>query len=170
MQSKQSHYNITYDDFNDSYLCNIDGETISANFVGEILSYIAKLYDYEPKIIYSELHYAKVLEDELNITIKLDFSYQEDVVKLYMIRKEFLDGSKVYRSAGVYDKWTHSGKCWSNGAFKSFLNYSKLTLDVLKRDAITYKITVIEVDIDSVTIEETPILEWCMTNLIKEGK
>ena len=91
-------------------------------------------------------------------------------MKLYMIRKEFLDGSKVYHSAGVYDKWTHSGKCWSNGAFKSFLNYSKLTLDVLKRDAITYKIMVIEVDIDNATIVETPIIEWCMTNLIKEGK
>ena len=71
MQSRQSHYNITYDDFNDSFLCNIDGETISANFVGEILSYIAKLYDFEPKIIYSELHYAKVLENELNINIEI---------------------------------------------------------------------------------------------------
>ena len=71
MQSKQSHYNITYDDFNDAFLCNIDGETISANFVGEILSYIAKAYDFEPKIIYSESHYAKVLEDELNITIEI---------------------------------------------------------------------------------------------------
>ena len=71
MQSKQSQYTITYDDFNDSFLCNIDGETISANFVGEILSYIAKLYDYEPKIIYSELHYAKVLENELNIIIEI---------------------------------------------------------------------------------------------------
>ena len=71
MQSKQSHYTIVYDDFNDSFLCAIDGETISANFVGEILSYIAKLYDYEPKIIYSELHYVKVLEDELNITIEI---------------------------------------------------------------------------------------------------
>ena len=75
MQSKQSQYTITYDDFNDSFLCDIDGETISANFVGEILSYIAKAYDFEPKIVYSESHYAKVLEDELNITIKLDFSY-----------------------------------------------------------------------------------------------
>ena len=75
MTSKQSQYAITYDDFNDSFLCVIDGETISANFVGEILSYIAKLYDYEPKIIYSELHYAKVLQDELNISIKLDFEY-----------------------------------------------------------------------------------------------
>ena len=71
MTNKQSHYTIAYDDFNDSFLCNIDGETISANFVGEILSYIAKLYDYEPKIIYSELHYAKVLENELNITIEI---------------------------------------------------------------------------------------------------
>ncbi len=71
MQSKQSPYYITYDDFNDSFLCNIDGEVISANFVGEILSCIAKLYDFEPKIIYSELHYAKVLENEFNITIEI---------------------------------------------------------------------------------------------------
>ena len=75
MTSKQSQYTIAYDDFNDSFLCNIDGETISANFVGEILSYIAKLYDFEPKIIYSESHFVTVLQDELNITIKLDFSY-----------------------------------------------------------------------------------------------
>ena len=71
MTNKQSQYTITYDDFNDSFLCNIDGEIISANFVGEILSYIAKIYDYEPKIIYSELHYVKVLENELNITIEI---------------------------------------------------------------------------------------------------
>ena len=75
MPSKQSQYTIAYDDFNDSFLCNIDGETISANFVGEILTYIAKLYDYEPKIIYSELYYVAVLQDELNINIKLDFEY-----------------------------------------------------------------------------------------------
>ena len=73
MQSKQSQYIITYDDFNDAFLCEINNETISANFVGEILSYIAKLYDYEPKTIYTESHFVKVLEDELNITIKLDF-------------------------------------------------------------------------------------------------
>ena len=71
MTSKQSQYTITYDDFNDSFLCTIDWEIISANFIGEILSYIAKLYDYEPKIIYSELHYAKVLENELNINIEI---------------------------------------------------------------------------------------------------
>ena len=71
MTPKQSQYTITYDDFNDLFLCIIDGETISANFVGEILSYIAKLYDYEPKIIYSESHFVKVLENELNITIEI---------------------------------------------------------------------------------------------------
>lgn len=75
MTTKQSQYIITYDDFNDTFLCEVNNETISANFVGEILSYIAKLYHYEPKIIYSESHFVKVLEDELNITIKLDFSY-----------------------------------------------------------------------------------------------
>ena len=75
MTSKQSQYTITYDDFNDSFLCVIDGETISANFVGEILSYIAKLYDYEPKIIYSESYFVAVLQDELNINIKLEFEY-----------------------------------------------------------------------------------------------
>ena len=71
MTNKQSQYTITDDDFNDSFLCAINGETISANFIGEILSYIAKIYDYEPKIIYSELHYAKVLENELNINIEI---------------------------------------------------------------------------------------------------
>jgi len=40
MTNKQSQYTIAYDDFNDSFLCDIDGETISANFVGEILSYM----------------------------------------------------------------------------------------------------------------------------------
>ena len=72
MTSRQSEYIIAYDSFNDSFLCNIDGATISANFVGEILNYIAKLYDYEPKIIYSESYYAKVLENELNITIEIE--------------------------------------------------------------------------------------------------
>ena len=71
MTSKQTQYTITYDGFNDSFLCVIDGETISANFVGEILSYIAKLYDFEPKSIYSESHYVKVLDNELNIVIEI---------------------------------------------------------------------------------------------------
>ena len=75
MQSKQSQYTISYDDFNDSFLCVIDGETISANYVGEILSYIAKIYDFEPKIIYSESHYVAVLQDELNITIEQYYNW-----------------------------------------------------------------------------------------------
>ena len=39
--------------------------------MGEEPYYIAKLSDYEPKIIYSELHYVKVPENELNITIEI---------------------------------------------------------------------------------------------------
>ncbi len=72
MTSMQTQYTVTYDDFNDSFLCVIDGETISANFVGEILSYIAKLYDFEPKIVYSESYFVAVLQDELNITIEIE--------------------------------------------------------------------------------------------------
>ena len=71
MTNKQSQYYITYDDFNDAFLCEINNETISANFVGEILSYIAKLYDYEPRLVYSESYFIAVLEDELNITIEI---------------------------------------------------------------------------------------------------
>ena len=71
MTTKQSQYIIIYDDFNDAFLCEVNDETISANFVGELLSYIAKLYGYEPKIIYSESNFVKVLEDELNITIEI---------------------------------------------------------------------------------------------------
>ena len=71
MTTKQSQYVITYDDFNDTFLCEINNETISSNFVGELLSYIAKLYGYEPKIIHSESNFVKVLEDELNITIEI---------------------------------------------------------------------------------------------------
>ena len=70
MTSKQSQYTITYDDFNDLFLCNIDGETISANFVGEILSYIAKLYEYD-KESFSEYGFKCMLENELNINIEI---------------------------------------------------------------------------------------------------
>ncbi len=70
MTPKQLQYYITYDDFNDSFLCVIDGETISANFVGEILSHIAKLYDCEPNLVYSDMEYMDVLERDLGITFR----------------------------------------------------------------------------------------------------
>ena len=74
MTSKQSQYIITYDDFNDSFLCNINGETISANFVGEILSYIAKLYDFD-KESFSEYGFKCMLEKDLKVTIQTDFDF-----------------------------------------------------------------------------------------------
>ena len=74
MTNKQSQYYIIYDDFNDSFLCNIDGETISANFVGEILSYIAKLYEYD-KESFSEYGFKCMLEKVLKVTIQTDFDF-----------------------------------------------------------------------------------------------
>ena len=73
MTNKQPHYTIRYDDFNDAFLCVIDGETISANFVGEILTYIAKLFSYEPKHVYSVSEFISVLERDLGISINCCF-------------------------------------------------------------------------------------------------
>ncbi len=61
MQSKQSQYTITYDDFNDSFLC------------AEILTYIAKLFSYEPKHVYSVSEFISVLERDLGISINCCF-------------------------------------------------------------------------------------------------
>lgn len=75
MTTKQSQYIITYDDFNDAFLCEINNETISANFVREILSYITKLYGYEPNLVYSDMEYMEVLERDLGITFRFDKSF-----------------------------------------------------------------------------------------------
>ena len=61
MTTEQSQYVIIYDDFNDIILCEINNKTISSNFVGEILSYIVKLYGYEPNLVYSDMEYMEVL-------------------------------------------------------------------------------------------------------------
>ena len=86
-------------------------------------------------------------------------------MKLYKIKKN-CDNKAVYRAAGVYDKWTPSGKCWSGGSFKSFLNYSKLTLDKLLSQACF----VIEIDLDTNSITQTPIQTWCILNMNKGEK
>lgn len=74
MTTKQSQYIITYDDFNDAFLCEINNETISANFVGEILSYIAKLYDYNGES-FSEYGFKCLLEKDLGLLIQTDFDF-----------------------------------------------------------------------------------------------
>ena len=83
-------------------------------------------------------------------------------MKLYMIKK-YVDGKTLYRSSGVYDKWTHCGKCWSGGSFKSFLNYSKLILDKLLSQACF----VIEIDLDTSSITQIPIQTWYVLNMNK---
>ena len=85
-------------------------------------------------------------------------------MKLYMIKKH-CDNKTVYRAAGVYDKWTPLGKCWSGGSFKSFLNYSKLILDKLLSQACF----VIEIDLDTSSITQIPIQTWYVLNM-KNGE
>ena len=81
-------------------------------------------------------------------------------MKLYMIKKH-CDNKTVYRAAGVYDKWTPSGKCWSGGSFKSFLNYSRLTSEkLLSQDCF-----VIEIDLNTNSITQTPIHDWFNLNM-----
>lgn len=82
-------------------------------------------------------------------------------MKLYMIKKVDYDGKTRYRAAGVYDKWTPSGKCWSGGSFKGFLNYSKLTTEKL----LTQECFVVEINLDDNLITETPIKHWFEINM-----
>lgn len=82
-------------------------------------------------------------------------------MKLYMIKKKTQDGKWVYRSAGMYDRWTSQGKCWSGRSFKSFLNYWDGNLKTLKN---TEDCFVIEVDTESISIVEVPFVAWCRFN------
>lgn len=67
----QTEFIIEWEDDLNKFICEI-GETIRCSvFVRDLLDDIAKLYEYEPKIIYSESHYVKVLENELNIVIEI---------------------------------------------------------------------------------------------------
>ena len=67
----QTEFIIEWEDDLNKFICEID-ETIRCSvFVRDLLDDIAKLYEYEPKIIYSESHYVKVLENELNIVIEI---------------------------------------------------------------------------------------------------
>lgn len=90
-------------------------------------------------------------------------------MKLYMLKKTKLDGTTHYRAAGIYDKWTPSGKCWSGGSFKGFLNYSTLTSEVLLRDCERYNIKVVEIDLKLNEIKEMPFTEWYAINMKKDN-
>lgn len=71
----QKEFSIEYDEELNKFTCDINGVIRYSPFVRDLLDDVAKLYDYEPKIIYSESHFAKVLEDELNIAIDINIDY-----------------------------------------------------------------------------------------------
>ena len=103
-------------------------------------------------------------------------------MKLHIVRKTTREGVKEYAMQGMQFS-TRTSKAWGLGALKNALwnvihyrSYLETKENAIMRyvDRVTeggrLKVDVLVVDIDTITIEETPILEWCMTNLIKEGK
>lgn len=69
----QKSYDIKYDEFNEIFVCTIEDKEISAEWVVEILTYIGKLFSYEPKHVYSESEFISVLERDLGISINCCF-------------------------------------------------------------------------------------------------
>ena len=69
----QESYDIKYDEFNEIFVCTVEDKEISAEWVVEILTYIASLALYEPKHVYSESEFIYVLERDLGISINCCF-------------------------------------------------------------------------------------------------
>ena len=101
-------------------------------------------------------------------------------MKLHIVRRITREGTKEYAMSGMVFS-TRTSKAWGLGALKNALwnvIYYRSYLETKEIAIMRYfdrvteggllKVDVLVVDIDSVAIEETPILEWCMTNLIKE--
>jgi hypothetical protein len=60
----QTEYVIGYDKFTDALLVTIGRKVISADYICQILNHIAKLYEYHPKTIYTDMEYMDVLEKD----------------------------------------------------------------------------------------------------------
>lgn len=69
----QNEFTIKYDEFNEIFICTIGDKEISAEWVVEILTYITKLFSYEPKHVYSVSEFISVLEKDLGISINCCF-------------------------------------------------------------------------------------------------
>lgn len=70
MKPTQTEYVIGYDRFTGHLLCTIDRKVVSAETLAELLTYIAKLFDHTPKLVYSDMEYMDVLERALGITFR----------------------------------------------------------------------------------------------------
>ena len=75
MKPAQTEYVIGYDRFTCHLLCTIDRKVVSAESLAELLTYIAKLFDHTPNLVYSDLEYMDVLEREIGITFRFDKSF-----------------------------------------------------------------------------------------------
>ena len=73
----QTEYVIGYDKFTDALLITIDRKVVSANYICEILSHIAQLYNYAPNLVYTDMEYMDVLERDLGITFRFDSTFLE---------------------------------------------------------------------------------------------
>lgn len=105
-------------------------------------------------------------------------------MKLYMIRKTLEDGTKEYASAGMHFS-SKSSKGWgrignlknailcrmynfSNGIDHSFEYFTKWINWETKEGVHT--LAILEIDIDNVSITETPISIWYEQNMKPEEK
>ena len=69
----QKSYDIEYDEFNEIFVCTIGDKEVSAEWLVEILTYIAKLFSYEVKHVCSVSEFISVLERDLGISFNCCF-------------------------------------------------------------------------------------------------
>ena len=74
----QNEYNISYDKFNEAYLCEIEDKTISSDFLVDLLLHIAKQYSYVVWHVMNIEEYKESLEDDLNI--KINYLFDEELI------------------------------------------------------------------------------------------
>ncbi|MEG2707466.1 MAG: hypothetical protein RR959_09005 [Erysipelotrichaceae bacterium] len=71
----QKEFIIEDDEELNKFTCDVNGVLRCSPFIRDLLDDIAKLYDYTYKERYSESHYKIMLEEDLGISIKLNFDY-----------------------------------------------------------------------------------------------
>jgi hypothetical protein len=71
----QTEFTIEWEDELNKFSCDINGVVRCSPLIGDLLDDIANLFGYKYEEQYSESHYKIMLEQDLGITIKLDFDY-----------------------------------------------------------------------------------------------
>lgn len=71
----QTEFIIEWEDDLEKFYCDINGVLRCSLFLRDLLDDIANLFGYEYEEQYSESHYKIMLEEDLSISIKLNFDY-----------------------------------------------------------------------------------------------